>query len=130
VRYRWVPEAGVETISLGEARNRGRDYLHEEIAARLEREPARMRLELQIAAEGDRVDDPTAPWRDERETVTGATLELNGLDRERQGEGDVLVFDPTRVTDGIELTDDPILRFRPDAYAESVEARSGVKRES
>ena len=25
VRYRWVPEAGVETISLGEARNRGRD---------------------------------------------------------------------------------------------------------
>ena len=30
------------------------------------------------------------------------------------------VFDPTRVVDGIELSDDPILRYRPGAYSESV----------
>ena len=43
------------------------------------------------------------------------------------GQGDdILVFDPTRVTDGIDLSDDPILRFRPRAYAASVTRRSGV----
>jgi catalase len=36
----------------------------------------------------------------------------------------VLVFDPTRVTDGIELSDDPILRFRPRAYSVSVARRA------
>jgi catalase len=35
----------------------------------------------------------------------------------------VLVFDPVRVTDGIELSDDPILRFRSPAYRVSVERR-------
>ena len=41
----------------------------------------------------------------------------------------MLVFDPTRVTDGIELSADPILHIRPDAYAVSVERRSGARRE-
>ena len=36
----------------------------------------------------------------------------------------MLVFDPTRVTDGIELSDDPVLRFRHDAYAESIARRT------
>jgi catalase len=34
------------------------------------------------------------------------------------------VFDPTRMVDGIELTDDPILLFRPRAYSVSVERRT------
>ena len=38
----------------------------------------------------------------------------------------MLVFDPTRVVDGIELSEDPILRFRRHAYAVSVERRSGL----
>ena len=55
-------------------------------------------------------------------TYTGTALEyLAG------GQGDdVLVFDPTRVTDGIDLSDDQILRFRPRAYAASVTRRSGA----
>jgi catalase len=36
----------------------------------------------------------------------------------------VLVFDPTRVVDGIELSDDPVLRFRPAAYDVSVARRT------
>ena len=53
-------------------------------------------------------------------------LELTGPETEREQGDDVLVFDPTRVVDGIELSDDPILRFRPRAYAASVERRSGI----
>ena len=38
-------------------------------------------------------------------------------------DGTPTVFDPTRVVDGIELSDDPILRFRPSAYSESISRR-------
>jgi catalase len=34
------------------------------------------------------------------------------------------VFDPTRVTDGIECSADPVLRYRPVAYSESVARRT------
>ena len=37
-----------------------------------------------------------------------------------------VVFDPTRVVDGIELSDDPILRYRPGAYTESVSRRTAT----
>ena len=50
-----------------------------------------------------------------------------GADRprtEREQGDDILVFDPTRVTDGIELSDDQILRFRPRAYSVSVARRA------
>ena len=107
---------------------RGRDYLQYELRERLERGAVRFTLELQIVPAGDDVDDPTSPWRDDAETVAGGTLELTGLDTGRETGGDVLVFDPTRVTDGIELTNDPVLRFRADAYAASIERRSGATR--
>ena len=130
VRYRWLPDAGVETLSGDEAKSRGRDYLSEEIRERVERGPVRFDLELQIAADDDPVDDPTAPWRDDRETVVAGRLELTGLETGRETGDDVLVFDPTRVPDGIELSDDPILRFRSPAYSASIERRSGVPRPS
>lgn len=128
VRYRLVPEAGVESISAREAKRRGREYLRTEILERLGRGPVRFTLEVQVAAPGDPVADPTFPWRDDRETVAAATIELTGTDTTRETDGDVLVFDPTRVVDGIELSDDPILRYRRDAYAASIERRSGVRR--
>ena len=36
------------------------------------------------------------------------------------------MFDPMRVTDGIEPSDDPVLRFRTLAYSASVKLRTGV----
>ena len=51
------------------------------------------------------------------------TFELTALETERETGGDVLVFDPTRVVDGIELSNDPVLRFRHDAYSDSVARR-------
>ena len=42
--------------------------------------------------------------------------------------GGPVVFDPTRVVDGIELSDDPILRYRPAAYSESIARRTSDPR--
>jgi catalase len=84
---------------------------------------------VQLAGEDDPVEDPTVAWPDDRERVQLGTLEITALAFDREQEGDVLVFDPTRVSDGIELSDDAILHFRAHAYAESVLRRSGVSRD-
>jgi catalase len=123
VRFRFEPEAGVEELSDEEARERGPDYLQEEIASR---EGAAFRLVVTLAEEGDPVDDSTVQWPEERETVEVGRLELSGPEHGREQGDDVLVFDPTRVVEGIELSEDPILHFRPRAYAVSVERRSGA----
>ncbi len=128
VRYSWLPEAGEATISGAEAKAAGADYLQEEIVERLGREPVRFRLQVQLAEEGDPTADPTAVWPERRETVVVGTIELTELETGRDTGGDIPVFDPTRLTDGIELSDDPIPRFRSQAYSVSVEQRSGVSR--
>jgi catalase len=48
---------------------------------------------------------------------------VTALDDDPEADGGVVVFDPGRVVDGIELSDDPILRYRPAAYSESVDRR-------
>jgi catalase len=120
VRYRWEPEAGEQTLSPEDAKALGRDYLQEEILARGE---SAFRLQVIIAAEEDAVDDPTVAWPEQREHVEVGRLVVDGPETERERDGDVLVMDPTRVTDGIELSDDQILRFRGPAYSVSVERR-------
>ena len=130
VRYQWEPEAGVSDLEPDHAKERGRDYLRDDLAARMEEGPVVFRLFAQIAEEGDPIDDPTEAWPDERERVEVGRLEVTGPETERERDGDVLVFDPTRVIDGIELSEDQILNFRPDAYAVSVERRSGARREA
>jgi catalase len=121
VRYRWEPEAGEQTLSPEDAKALGRDYLQEEILARGE---SAFRLQVIVATEEDAVDDPTVAWPEEREHVEVGRLVLDGPEPERERDGAVLVFDPTRVTDGIELSDDAILRFRGPAYSVSVERRT------
>jgi catalase len=128
VRFRWEPEAGEAALSAEEARERGPDYLQRELPERLGRESIGFRLVLQLAEADDPIDDPTAAWPAQRETAEAGRLEVTALDRARERDGDVLVFDPVRVVDGIELSDDPVLRFRPSAYSVSVERRSGWPR--
>jgi catalase len=128
VRYSWIPTAGERSLPRGEAKRRSGDYLQDEISERLVREPIRFALHVQIAGPGDRTDDATSTWPEKRERVDAGTLELTELETGREQGGDTLVFDPTRVIDGIELSDDPLPRLRSQAYSISVERRSGLSR--
>ena len=123
VRWHLEPEAARVELADEEAKARGRDYLQEEIAGRA---GAAWRMSVSIAEDGDAIDDPTEQWPDERERVEVGRLELTGVESDReQSPDDVLVFDPTRMIDGIETSDDPILPFRPRAYAVSVQTPLG-----
>ncbi|OMC50838.1 catalase [Mycobacterium sp. IS-2888] len=124
VRYHLIPAAG-EGHSSGSAS--GQDFLTDELAARLAGGPVRFDFRVQIAGPNDSTVDPSAPWQS-TETVTVGTLEITGLDTERERGDDIVVFDPMRVTDGIEPSDDPVLRFRTLAYSASVKLRTGVDR--
>jgi catalase len=118
VRYTWRPQ------QRGGKTRRDPNYLQNELRERLQSGPIRFTLELQVAQPGDPVDDPTAAWPSSRRRVEAGTLVITALETERETGGDVLVFDPTRVTDGIELSDDPVLRFRSPAYSASVARRT------
>ena len=128
-RYRFAPEAGVEALPEDEIDGAPREYLQDDIRERLDSGPVRFTLLARLAADDDAIEDPTIPWPEgEREEVELGMLELTGLETERETGDDVLVFDPTRVTDGIELSDDQILHVRSHAYSVSVERRAGVPR--
>ena len=125
IRWRWLPEAGVEWLPEEEREGKDPNYLQGEI---FDRVPVRFTLVARIATDDLPTDDPTAGWPEDIETVAMGTLELTGPETERETGDDVMVMDPTRVTDGIELSDDPILHVRSHAYSVSVERRSGVPR--
>lgn len=124
-RWRWRPEAGEARLPDDEARAKGRDYLGAEIAERLRSGSAAFDFVLQLAGDDDSLTDPTELWPDERETVVAGRLEVTDVVDDPEGDGHIEVFDPTRLPDGIEPSDDPILHARPKAYSVSAYRRLG-----
>lgn len=125
-RYRLVPDQGDESLSEEEAAAREPDFLRDELVERLAQGPAVFQVRAQLADPADPVDDPTEQWPADREDVELGRLEVTGLATDRERGGDILVFDPTRVPDGILLPDDPILHARPGAYSVSVARRTAA----
>jgi catalase len=127
VRYHLIPAAGEHFLSLRAALSKEPDYLTDELDSRLADGPVRFYFRVQIAGSGDSTVDPSAPWKGTT-MVTVGTIDITGVDTERERGDDIVVFDPMRVTDGIEPSDDPVLRFRTHAYSASVKLRTGVDR--
>jgi catalase len=125
VRWRLVPEAGEQELPKSERDGADQDYLMTGIFDEL---PVHYALRAQLAEEGDPVDDATIAFPAERRWVDMGVIELTGPDLERERDGDLLVNDPMRLTDGIEPSDDPILHVRPRVYDRSIRRRNGTPR--
>lgn len=122
-RYRWFPVAGVAGITEADDRILPPQYLISEIKQRVASEPVQWELVLQMADPDDPLDDMTKPWPEDRPQVVAGRLVIDRLHEDQQAVDD-LVFDPTNVPPGIELSDDPVLHFRSESYAESHRRRS------
>lgn len=123
-RYHWMPSLGTASLPYEEAKELERDYQLEDLKDRLQKGPATFDLYLQLAEAEDDPDDPTHEWPQEREKVLLGRLEITGLLAD-QGEGcERLLFDPMRLCQGIEPSNDQILLIRPHAYAVSGKRRS------
>jgi len=124
VRTRWMPDGGpTDGLADDEAMARDRNYLTAELRERLAGGPAGFTLLARIAQDGDTLTDPTEAWPEEREAVAVGRLEVTEAIDDPETPSDIHVFDPTRICDGIELSEDPILRFRHDAYDVSARGR-------
>lgn len=117
-RYTWVPDA--DEAAREPDSGRSRDYLNEEVEARLPGDPIRFELELQIAGPGDDPHDPASQWPSDRERVRLGSLSIDAIDDSIAA----TIFDPMKLTDGIGASDDPVLLFRPGAYSVSFERRT------
>jgi catalase len=127
VRYHLLPAAGEQHLRLPTAFAKDPDFLTDEFDSRLTNGPVRFYFRVQLAGPNDSTVDPSAPWKN-KTMITVGTLDISSVDTEREKGGDIVVFDPMRVTDGIEPSDDPVLRFRTHAYSASVKLRTGVSR--
>jgi catalase len=78
-----------------------------------------MRILVQVAAEGDVVDDSTAQWPDERLLLEFGNLELNGVVPDGEAAQRQIIFDPIPRVDGIEPSGDPLLDPRANVYLAS-----------
>ena len=101
VRYHLVPTAAEEYLSASDARGKDPDFLTDELKTRLDAGPVRFDFRVQIAGPTDSTVDPSSAWQS-TQIVTVGTLEITGLDTEREHGDDIVVFDPMRVTAGIE----------------------------
>ena len=123
-RYHWRPEAGEAYLSPDEASQRSANFLREELESRVRNGPVAFRLLLQVAAESDPTDDVTALWPADRSLVELGRLEVTAISPTSAADERRLVFDPTNLTDGINLSADPILLVRSTAYSISYDDRS------
>jgi len=122
-RYTWEPEEGPDYLTDEQREAAERDYLQEEIGQRLADGIARFTLEFTLANQGDPLDDPTFEWEGEHEVVELGELEVLRVLEDAETPEEPIVFDPMRLTDGIEPSDDQILAARPKAYSVSIERR-------
>jgi catalase len=123
-RYRWDPEAGEAYISPDDASKRSTNFLREELESRLQTSRVVFRLFLQLAGEHDPTDDPTSLWPADRPLVELGRLEITGISPTSAADERRMVFDPTNLTDGIDLSADPFPLARSAAYSMSYDRRS------
>ncbi len=115
-RYSLLPEGGNDHLDAATGKTKDANYLFTEIAERIENGSARFKLTLQLAEDGDVVDDTTIAWPAEREVVELGTLELTAPVADDAAEQKHIIFDPIPRLAGIEPSDDPLLELRAAIY--------------
>lgn len=124
-RYRIVPVLGEQHLAPEDAAKQAPNYLMDELPARLGKRDVQYRLLLQMAEAGDKLDDPTAVWPDDRKLVELGMLTLNAPVADSQQLEKTLMYNPLSLPDGIAPSNDPVLLARPAAYAVSYSRRIG-----
>jgi catalase len=125
VRCHWLPQAGIKDRPAAELAAASKEFLLDEFDDRLKVGSVRFDLVLEVSEPGDPLDDVTMLWPNERRRVTIGTLELIApISLEELGDPE-MNHDPTKLTDGIELNDDPIIQARRGVYEVSAAYRTG-----
>ena len=105
-----------------------KNYLFDDLVARIERGSLQWHLVVTIGKPGDPTDDATTPWPEDRERVDVGTLTIDHIETEAPGNCRDVNFDPLVLPSGIEPSDDPLLSARSAAYSTSFTRRAGEEK--
>jgi len=126
-RYRVLPVAGNEYLNEAAAAARGPNFLFDEIKERIAREPVRFRVVVQLAEDGDTIDDATARWPEARPQRAFGEISLQEIAANNAGEQQRIIFDPIPRVDGIEASADPLFEPRANIYLMSGRRRRAAR---
>jgi catalase len=123
VRYQIIPGAGVVNLDSAAATKQGANYLQDELQRRLAGGPVQFRLYAQLPNPGDLTNDGSLVWPADRKRVLLGTIRLTKVEPKQEELQRSLAFNPIFLTNGIDLSDDPLVPLRSAVYALSVAHR-------
>jgi catalase len=126
-RYRVLPVAGNAYLSDAEAAKQSRDFLFDEVKARIAQKPVRLRIAVQLAEDGDVTDDATVRWPETRPIRAFGELSLTAIVPDNAKAQQYIIFDPIPRVDGIEASADPLFEPRANIYLMSGRRRRAAE---
>ena len=115
-RYRVLPVAGNEHLDEAGAAAQTPNFLFDEIQERLAKGPVKFRIVVQLAEDGDTVDDATVRWPEDRPQRSFGEISLTETTPHNAREQQQVIFDPIPRVDGIEASADPLFEPRANVY--------------
>ena len=115
-RYRILPVAGEDHLDEATTKEKGPNFLYEELQKRVTEETVSFRVMAQLAEEGDEVNDATVHWPESRSLVELGTVKVGKVLPENAKEQKQIIYDPIPRVKGIETSDDPLLEMRAAVY--------------
>ncbi len=114
-RFRIRPDAGNEYLDDTTAAAKTPNFLFNEIRDRVAAGPVKLHVMVQLAADGDVVDDATAHWPEDRPQAEFGEIVLTSVAPD-DAEARKIIFDPIPRVDGIYPSADPLLETRAEVY--------------
>jgi catalase len=115
-RYRILPAAGNEYLDDAATSAKTPNFLFDELKERIAKEPVKYHIVVQLAKDGDTLDDATVRWPEDRPQLTLGEISLTAIAPENPTEQQRLIFDPIPRVDGIEASADPLFEPRANVY--------------
>jgi len=115
-RYRIIPEAGNDHLDDATTKTKEPNFLFDELTERIAKGPISFNILVQVANDGDIVDDATKHWPEDRPLVNLGKIILTAPVADNAHEQKKIIFDPIPRVEGIEPSDDPLLELRAAVY--------------
>ncbi|KAH8681769.1 catalase-like domain-containing protein [Xylariales sp. PMI_506] len=116
VRYRIVPVAGESYLNEAELKEKSPNFLFDNVAELVAKAPVEFKLTVQVAEEGDVIEDSAVKWPEDRKIVELGTIKLESIAEDQVAQQKYIIFDPIPRVDGVEASDDPLLQVRAGVY--------------
>ena len=108
-RWTFVPNQVNQAITAPNSQ----DAMAKHFADKLKKAPIRYTMKVTFPAQDDSLTDPSQTWKTTGKSIDFGYLTITSLNSKCEP----INFDPLLVSDGFQVSDDPVLKFRSPAYA-------------